>query len=132
DTTQQLVDAIQTARPGDVLLLADGTYAGERAVVVEGKHGTQSRPIVIAAENQGAAVIGGSLQFVVRNSSHIVIRGLHFATTGEPAQGAAGVPRGAVVIQDSYRIRLTRNYFALHEERGSSRSKTWVHVNGKE
>ena len=127
-STSELIQAVARARAGYTILLADGLYEGNQAIPVHGKHGTADHPIVIAAENIGKAEIGGRLQFDIRDSSYIVLRGMKFTTTGEPVLGGSG--SGAVVISDSSHVRVTRNHFALTEEHGALRMKNWVRLQG--
>jgi len=63
--------ALSSASPGDVLLLADGTYA---EINVPGD-GTETQPIVLKAENPGGALVAGDVRIDGRSDVHIV--GLH-------------------------------------------------------
>lgn len=56
-TNSQLNDAINNARPGDRIVIADGSYNGLNLV---GLKGTQGKPIVFVAENWRKAIISGS------------------------------------------------------------------------
>jgi hypothetical protein len=55
---QHLVRALESARPGDHLVLADGTYAGDYALA---RSGTVGAPILVRAANRHQAVIAGTL-----------------------------------------------------------------------
>jgi hypothetical protein len=69
-TPATIASVIADAAPGDILLLADGTYPelGLQA------SGTASQPIVIRAENRGAAIIDSEVSLIGR--SHVFLEGL--------------------------------------------------------
>ena len=58
------------AAPGDILVLADGTYPEFEFE----RNGTADRPIVIRAEHRGAAIIDGEISLIGR--SHVFLEGL--------------------------------------------------------
>ena len=85
--------AIPKLRPGDTLLLRNGTYSGSNTGILtincgsNANNGTQSQPITIKAENERQAHIvanGLSIGFDIRNCSHYIIAGLRISgpTTG--------------------------------------------------
>src|SRR5690625_4877821 len=84
-TSVELFEAVADAKAGQVILLADGVYEDDRILRMVDKHGTAEQPIVIAAENLGRAVIGGSMAIEIHRSSHIVLNGLTLITSGESA-----------------------------------------------
>ncbi|HEX6012217.1 MAG TPA: chondroitinase-B domain-containing protein [Geminicoccaceae bacterium] len=57
-TGQALAKALQEARPGDHIVLADGSYDGAFTLVASGK---QDAPIVLRAQNQHGATLTDSL-----------------------------------------------------------------------
>jgi hypothetical protein len=63
-------DALDSAVPGDLLLLADGTY-DELVVTVDG---SQALPLVLQAENPGQAVVEGDVRLDGR--SHVWVQDL--------------------------------------------------------
>ncbi len=69
-TPATLASVIADAAPGDILLLADGTYA-ELDLQASG---TPDQPIVIRAENRGAAIIDSEISLIGR--SHVFLEGL--------------------------------------------------------
>lgn len=70
----QLNSAIATAQPGDHIVLANGTYSGNRDLTTQG---TAAAPIVIKAANIGQAIYTGELD-LKSSSKHTVIQGLTF------------------------------------------------------
>lgn len=133
DNVSALRRAIADAKPGDVILIEDGTYEGHGPIIIEDKHGTDSAPIVVAAGNIGKARITGSLQFIIKDSSYIVIEGLSFETSvddNKKKDFARRRTNSAIVLLDAYRSRITRNRFALQETYGSETRREWLSVDG--
>jgi hypothetical protein len=128
DKVAQINQALKEARPGDMIVVRDGVYEGYESFQIADLRGTQERPITIAAESIGGVEFKGSLQFVTRDSSHVVIEGFVFSTAGAPGNR---IDNGAVVIHDSDHIRVTRNHFALQETYGVTSTRDWVSVNGE-
>ncbi|MFF0483135.1 chondroitinase-B domain-containing protein [Streptomyces sp. NPDC004435] len=111
-----LQSAIDSAVPGDRVVLADGAYTvPSSGIRVSGKHGTTSAPITIVSASRGGAVLSGSVSFVLSGSSNITISGFAFRQTTTLA-----------VPADCPRIRLTRNDFKLADSAGLD----WVTVRG--
>ncbi|MEO8405289.1 MAG: polysaccharide lyase 6 family protein [Chitinophagaceae bacterium] len=85
-----LQKAIDEAKPGDIILLADGVYTTTADIVVN-KVGTAAQPITIAAENPVAAEIAGSGGInLISPAAYIVIRGFKFTHAASKARSAAG------------------------------------------
>ncbi|MFB8036572.1 chondroitinase-B domain-containing protein [Streptomyces sp. NPDC056004] len=98
----ELQSAINTAVPGDRIIVADGTYTvpSGGAINVSGKNGTAAAPVTIVSKSRGGAVLRGERSFVFADSSNITVSGFAFrqSTTLEiPASCSS--------------IRLTRNDF---------------------
>jgi hypothetical protein len=69
-----LQHAASEVRPGDTVLLADGTYPGG---VVHHTSGTREKPITYQAEHRGRAVVrGGVIGFLIDNADWLVLDGL--------------------------------------------------------
>ncbi|MBO1330454.1 polysaccharide lyase 6 family protein [Streptomyces sp. VRA16 Mangrove soil] len=99
-----LQSAINSAGPGDRIVVANGTYTvpSGGALTISGKHGTEAAPITIVAQSRGGAVLKGERSFVLSDSTNIVLSGFAFrqTTTLELPVSCSG-------------IRLTRNDFQL-------------------
>ena len=103
----QLTTAVESAEPGDVIELADGTYAGQLTLTASG---TANRPIVLRGSSravidggdpasgyavhldgadhwqlQGFTVRGGQKGVVLDDSDHNVLSGLDVGRTGMEA-----------------------------------------------
>lgn len=72
DSTEQLVEALGRAQPGDHIVLAGGTYPGGAVVSA---NGTASEPIVIRPAEPFAATLAGALEL---NGSWNVAHSLRF------------------------------------------------------
>ncbi|MGW1405581.1 chondroitinase-B domain-containing protein [Streptomyces sp. NPDC002403] len=101
-TLAALQSAINSAAPGDRIIMADGTYTvpSGGAINVSGKNGTSAAPITIVSKTRGGVVLKGERSFVFADSSNITVSGFAFrqSTTMEiPANCSS--------------IRLTRNDF---------------------
>ncbi|MFI7005286.1 polysaccharide lyase 6 family protein [Streptomyces sp. NPDC050145] len=108
-TLDELRAAIDRARPGDRIVVADGTYtvpAGS-PLLVRNMRGTERAPVTIAAETRGGVVLRGEQSFTFEASSHITLSGFAFRQTT-----TLDVP------PDCSHIRLTRNDFQLADIEG--------------
>ncbi|UPK68528.1 chondroitinase-B domain-containing protein [Chitinophaga filiformis] len=85
-----LQTAINNAAPGDVIVLANGTYSASTDITIS-KQGTATQPITIAAQSIGGAVISGTAGFnIVSPARYIVIRGFKFTFNASQATMASG------------------------------------------
>ncbi|TYP69872.1 chondroitinase-B domain-containing protein [Paenibacillus methanolicus] len=116
-TSAQLAAELATASAGRTIVLANGTYSNASPFAVLNKNGTASAPIVIKAKNRGQAIISGASGFRIENASHVALDGLRFTNT----------TNGAVVLEGSHHVRVTRNTFALPSSGGDL---MWLQVRG--
>jgi poly(beta-D-mannuronate) lyase len=85
-----LQTAINNAEPGDIIILANGTYTASADINVS-KQGTASQPITIQAQSIGGATIGGTNGFnIVSPASYIIIKGFKFTHSASQATMASG------------------------------------------
>ena len=75
NTTQDLINAVSTVKPGDTILIADGTYRNLRLSVTT--DGTNNKMITIKAQNPGKAYISGNSAIELRGD-YIHLSGLYF------------------------------------------------------
>jgi poly(beta-D-mannuronate) lyase len=71
----QVAAAAKKAQPGDVIVLADGTYRSTEMVFHA--QGTSERPITLRAATPGKVLLGGSSCLRIAGS-HLVVEGLYF------------------------------------------------------
>ena len=85
-----LQTAINNAAPGDIIILANGTYTASADITIN-KQGTVSAPITIQAQAIGGATIGGTNGFnVVSPAKYIIIKGFRFVHSASQATMASG------------------------------------------
>jgi len=85
-----LQNAINEAKPGDIVLLKSGVYTTTADILINNA-GTKLQPITIAAANAGGAEITGSGGFnLVSPAAYIVISGFKFTHAASKARSGAG------------------------------------------
>ena len=104
-----LQSAIDGARPGTRIVVADGVYSTTNAIHVTCR-GAAREPIVIAAETQGGVEITGEKGFELTNpAAYVTIEGFKFThRTGLEQTGG-----GELVEAGANHCRYTRNVFQL-------------------
>lgn len=82
--------AIDKAKPGDLILLADGVYTTVKDITVKNR-GSQGKPITIASQNIGGAEITGMGGFNLTSpAAYVIIRGFKFTHAASKAKTGAG------------------------------------------
>lgn len=116
-TASDFRKAIASAQPGDIIVLADGTFdlKGTVAITTSGKAG---KPIVVKSKNRGGAILVGDSRFVLETLAHVIIEGFDFQSTDGPA----------VELRGCNNIRLTRNVVHLNDTKRGN----WVLITGSE
>ncbi|SFY40513.1 polysaccharide lyase 6 family protein [Streptomyces atratus] len=106
---EELQAAIDRARPGDRIVVADGRYTvpSGRPLTIRNKQGTERAPITVVARSRGGVVLDGEQSFVLDTSSHITISGFSFRQSS-----TLDIP------PNCSHIRLTRNDFQLADIEG--------------
>jgi hypothetical protein len=103
-----LQTAINNANPGDLIMVANGSYSGTAAITLSCA-GTSSAHITIAAETIGGVTIAGSAAFHFASpAAYIDVEGFVFNHSG-----SISIPSG------TDHIRLTRNIIELSIPAGS-------------
>ena len=98
-SVDEAAEAVAAAEPGDVVVLADGTYVSQ--VFELGGHGTAEAPIVFRSATPGGAIFTG-LSLVVISGRHVVVDGLVFDQAWEGT---------AVRLKSATECRLTNCAF---------------------
>ncbi|HSC36876.1 MAG TPA: polysaccharide lyase 6 family protein, partial [Chitinophagaceae bacterium] len=85
-----LQTAINSAAPGDIIILANGVYTSSSDITISRK-GTAAQPITIVAQTIGGAEITGTGGFsIVSPAAYIVIKGFKFTHTAGHAKMGSG------------------------------------------
>ncbi|MFI1582695.1 chondroitinase-B domain-containing protein [Embleya sp. NPDC020630] len=108
-TLDELQAAIDRARPGARIVVADGTYTvpSDRPLTIRNKQGIGFAPITIEARTQGGVILEGEQSFVFEASTHITLSGFSFRQ-----RNTLDIP------PDCSHIRLTRNDIHLADIEG--------------
>lgn len=77
-TRDELIAALDAAKPGDEIRLAPGIYHG--GLSHAGLHGTAAQPIILAAADSAnpPVIDGGQTGLHLSSPEHVELRGLHF------------------------------------------------------
>jgi poly(beta-D-mannuronate) lyase len=109
--------AVESAVPGDRIVVAAGSYAFDAPIVITG-HASAESPIIVESESVGGATITGNGGFAMGGeAAHAVVRGFvfkHLASTSTIGEKAS-------------HCRFTRNVFEL---RGSGGQQFYLAVYG--
>ncbi len=104
DTLASLQARIDTAKPGEVIRVKDGTYAASSPLTIKTR-GTARAPIRIVAERVGGVTISGSDGFdVAAGAAYVEIDGFVFTHQSGKTQVRSGATH----------IRFTHNVFEQH------------------
>jgi chondroitinase B-like protein len=110
-----LQTALDAAKPGDRVELADGSYNATKAISIK-RSGTASAPITVTAANVGKAEIHGSAGFSFAGGvANVVLAGFTLRHGGSLSVPTTG-----------NHIRITRNTLQLTSSGG------WLTVNGND
>ncbi|WP_179131000.1 polysaccharide lyase 6 family protein [Candidatus Entotheonella palauensis] len=109
-TVAELKTAVQQARAGTIIDLADGAYTLDRPLMITGQ-GTQRHPILIRAKNLGQARIVGTATLHIRDAAWVIVDGLTLAPVLKTRH--AGVQ-----VTHSAHVQLSRLSFHFQEPLG--------------
>jgi len=117
----ELSAALKSARPGDVLILKDGTWRDARIVITKG--GEAGRPVEIRAESPGGVTLGGKSSLTL-DAAHVTVDGLLF-------QGGA-IDGGAVIQLNSHHGIVRNTAIIDYNPAAFATEYYWVFFNGND
>jgi len=122
-TPSEISQAMQSAKPGDVLVMADGIWK-DAAIAFNG-NGTEAQPITLRAQTPGRAALTGRSSLYV-SGSHLVVQDLRFAL--------GSIPSGHVVEfkSGSHGCRLTGCAIVEYNPSNLYTNYKWVSLYGKQ
>ena len=109
-----LRDAVQDARPGDTIELANGTY--DVGLVSVRRGGVEGYPVTIRAATVGGVTLTGGSAFALKKVAHVTLEGFVFESADVTA----------VKTESASHARITRNVFRLRE----TGSLKWIVIGG--
>jgi poly(beta-D-mannuronate) lyase len=119
NTLTLLQQAINSANPGDRIIVTNGIYATTGSILIA-RQGTSEKPVTIEAETIGSVEISGTNGFVIDpSSSYIIIKGFRFTNK----TGTCRIEPGAT------HCLITRNIFECVPE-GSPGARPYLNVSG--
>ena len=115
---QELQNAINSATPGDEIILANGIYNTTSEIDIYNIQGNENNWITIRAESTGGAEISGESSFKINQSAYIKVEGFYITQNVESK---------CFAIRGSENIRVTNCSFDLEEDGTKS---YWLYVSG--
>jgi len=107
NTTSALQTAVANASPGDVIVLADGTYHNAGKITLQNYNGTADNKITIRAATPGGVVFTGKVTIYIKGN-HLVFRDFHFNSV----QFQTGDAETSVIkLYGSSYCEISNNYF---------------------
>lgn len=129
-----LSDALSYARPGNVIMLADGTYKPTRKIEVpRGVNGTQDKPIVLRAETVGGVTLDFS-QVICKNEALLIagdywhVYGINVANT--PSVRKATEEGKEDEMLSIKGIRISGSHNVLERCNAYGNSNTGIQISG--
>lgn len=124
----ELAGAIAAAEPGTKIVLAAGMYSRPEGFVIRDLRGTRDAGLTIEAREQGGAVFRDTASFLIRDCSHVVIRGIRHEGV---VSGGDQYKRNAFTISNSDHVRITRNHVVMDDATGDEiADNDYVYIEG--
>lgn len=119
--------AMQAAKAGDTILLADGVWR-DFEMVVDGR-GAPGRPITIAARTPGKAILSGASSLRI-GGEHLVVSGLVFRDGASPTKEVISFRRDAKSVASN--VRLTQVVIDRFNKPDRRAEDVWVAIYGQD
>jgi len=117
----QLAAAVANANPGDVIVLANGSYSG----LTISTQGTAASPIEIRAANKGQAVFNSGTVYL-QGASYTTLTGLKITTSGTTMTIDGKSRKVGVFLEDCNYCRVSSSTFQMN----ASGTTEWLLIGG--
>ncbi|MEM6334637.1 MAG: polysaccharide lyase 6 family protein [Planctomycetota bacterium] len=124
-SARQIEAAMADAKPGDVLIMADGTWT-DQAIVFAG-HGTPDAPITLRTKTTGKVILTGASSLSI-SGTWLVVDGLHFKD-GTPGE-SNHVIRFNGPLGPAHHCRLTQTAITHYNPESIDTRYFWVSIYG--
>ena len=121
-----IAKALPTAAPGDVLVIADGTYR-DQVLEWRGK-GNEERPILVRAATPGKVVFSGQSSLLIEGE-HLIVEGLLFTDGHAPKKEAISVSGHHNTLRHC--AVSSYNPPASSSQSGGEREDKWLTLRGR-
>jgi len=101
DDQQQYDQAVSSLEPGDVVVLANGTWS-DFEIVFQGQ-GTAEQPITLTAQEKGEVIISGQSNLSLAGE-HLVVSGLVFKNGNTPTDAVISFRKGKGEVANHSRV----------------------------
>lgn len=126
-SAEDLYRAVEKAKPGEMVRIADGTYKDIKLIV--NNSGKPGLPVTIKAENPGNVFFTGDAKVEMRGE-HLVLEGIWFKDGNREIRTWKSHGPGLVAIYGSYN-RVTACVFDCFDEANSAYITTSLTAEGK-
>lgn len=126
DNAEQLRKAVQKAKPGDTIVLKNGTWK-DAALNLDGK-GTAQKPIVIMAESPGGVLLTGS-SYLQLAGEYLTVKNLHFNQGFTPKRAVISFRADSKNLANH--CRVTGVVIENYSQPERFKTDTWVIFYGK-
>jgi len=123
----EISNAMNSARPGDVLIMTDGVWTNQD--IEFAGDGTASSPITLRAETPGGVQLNGTSRLSI-SGSHLVVDGLNFENGGDNSLDYVIEFRGSE--GDASDCRLTNTQIRNYNPQSISTRYHWVNIYGQD
>ncbi|HSI07342.1 MAG TPA: chondroitinase-B domain-containing protein, partial [Rariglobus sp.] len=129
-TTTAFKTALGAAVPGDVIILANGTYTnfGYYKMI---KSGTAAQPVTVRAQTPGGVIFNGNVQFEIQ-ANYVVLDGFRFNGDARPSPDYVNPPKSSGLLK----IRGTDNRIsectinAFNRVNATDNATKWIQLKG--
>jgi poly(beta-D-mannuronate) lyase len=118
-----IAKALPTATPGDVLVIADGTYR-DQVLEWRGK-GSAERPVLVRAATPGGVIFSGQSSLLI-DGEHLIVEGLLFTDGFAPGKEAISISGS----RNTLRHCVVASYNPPPS--GSDREDKWLALRGQD